>query len=38
MRFFEKGSKREIHNLQHQKLIEFFKEHGKLPRFNITYW
>jgi len=38
MEFFEEGSKREIHNLQHQRLIEFFEQHGKLPKLNKSFW
>lgn len=38
MDFVEKGSKRYIHNLQHEKLIEFVKKYGVKPLLNKTLW
>ena len=38
MKFLKKGSKRDIHNLQHQELLDFFAEFGKLPDLNKTFW
>lgn len=37
MKFFEIGSKCEIHNLQHQKLLDFFAEYNRLPILNKSF-
>lgn len=38
MIFIKSGSKREIHNLQHQELLDFFSKNGILPKLNKTFW
>ena len=37
-KFIKSGSKREIHNLQHQELLDFFTKNGALPKLNKTFW
>jgi len=38
MRFMAKGTKREMHFWQHEKILEYKAKYGKFPPLNLTAW
>ena len=38
MKIIKSGSKRDIHIWQHERIVEYFDEHGYLPPLNKSFW